>query len=170
MLTRGSTRVDEADALAVADSRFAARTTTGAGGCRIWTGYRDRQGYGLVMRVAISKSPLLAHRYAWSLINGPIPDRQVVRHSCDNPPCVNPGHLQLGTQADNIDDRQRRGRHRPGRLYGEAHPAHKLTAENVAEIRRLYPVTSTGALALRFGVSRRTVYMAAKGLTWKAAA
>jgi len=110
---------------------------------------------------------MLAHRYAYLLTHGELPANAVIRHSCDNPPCIEPTHLLIGTQADNIADRQARGRHRPGHLSGEDHPAHKLTAEDVLEIRRIRRHYSLSELAAVYGVSRRTIHMAATGQTWR---
>ena len=72
--------------------------------CWEWTGARNRGGYGI-------KGRRLAHRLAWSEANGrPVPDGMLVLHSCDNPPCVNPAHLRIGTVADNAADRVARNR------------------------------------------------------------
>jgi hypothetical protein len=83
-------------------------------GCWIWSGGATALGHGsLVLGAELTGkrgATVGAHRYAWSVLNGPIPGGQVVRHNCDNPPCVNPAHLTVGTQADNIGDRDRRGR------------------------------------------------------------
>lgn len=92
-----------------------------SGDCWIFTGVRDRQGYG---RYRKGK----AHRFAWSLGNGPIPPGKLIRHQCDNPGCVRPDHLLLGTQADNVLDREMRGRN------GSA----KISADDVRCIRALY--------------------------------
>ena len=160
--------VEVVAAVAVADSRFWANTKEGANGCIEWQGYRDRQGYGKVMRVAVTKMPLLAHRYAWMLTHSEVLlPGAVVRHSCDNPPCVNPAHLQLGTQADNIDDRQRRGRHRPGRLLGEAHPQARLNNILVLSMRELYgdgcPIKE---LMEEYHVSHKTVWEIVTRRSW----
>jgi len=155
-----------ADISAVSDPRFWERTRR-EGECLVWTGYRDRQGYGTLIRKAIAPSPMLAHRYAFLLTHGEVPDGAVIRHSCDNPPCVEPTHLLIGTQADNIADRQARGRHRPGRLLGEAHPQHKLTATALAEIREQYlRGDSLDLIGARYGVSKTTVYNALRGKNW----
>ncbi len=148
MTVRGITLVTP-DALqsavetAFADDRFWAKVKRGKD-CWEWQGYRDQQGYGHVMRNGRNQ---LTHRYVFELMTGQ--SSAVVRHSCDNPPCCNPAHLQAGTQADNINDRQRRGRHRPGRMLGEAHPAHKLTDPDVIEMRRLWEAGASIAVLSR---------------------
>lgn len=78
-----------------------------ADGCWEWTGTRVEFGYGQIIR---DGRRLRAHRVAYEIAYGPIPDGLVVRHKCDNPPCVRPDHLELGTRADNNQDRENRGR------------------------------------------------------------
>lgn len=75
--------------------------------CIPWSGALFRDGYG---RKYLKGRYLLAHRWAWEQANGPIPDGLVVRHKCDNPSCVNPDHLELGSQGDNVRDAVERGR------------------------------------------------------------
>ena len=102
------------------------------------------------------------------LANGPIPPGLVVRHRCDNPPCVNPDHLEIGTQADNQADMAIRGRSKWGGVHGEATPNAKLTNEAVKEARRLRAQGWTQlALAHRFGVSVRAIQLMLSGRTWK---
>lgn len=80
-------------------------------GCWTWTGSKSRHGYGQ-LRTGRGKGRLeLAPRISWRLANGPIPDGLCVLHKCDNPPCVRPSHLKLGTMADNSADMVRKGRH-----------------------------------------------------------
>ncbi len=78
-------------------------------GCWEWTGAANRQGYG---RIALGRAsgPRRAHRIAWELTHGPVPDGLWVLHHCDNPPCVRPDHLWLGTRADNARDCRLKGR------------------------------------------------------------
>lgn len=85
-------------------------------GCHIWMGTVCRLGYGRIRRPGSPRnsSPVLVHRIAWEREFGPIPDGLKVCHRCDNPSCVNPDHLFLGTQRDNLRDMFAKGRGRPG--------------------------------------------------------
>jgi hypothetical protein len=89
-------------------------------GCWLWTGTRHRQGYGLL---TVGGRPLKAHRASFMLANGHMLTDMRVLHTCDNPPCVNPAHLRLGTQADNVADMVAKGRHRaPTWMRGQLNP------------------------------------------------
>lgn len=76
-------------------------------GCWIWTGHIRTNGYGAM---SIKSKLQYAHRISWELHNGPIPEGLFVLHKCDNPPCVNPDHLFIGTQKDNLQDAFKKGR------------------------------------------------------------
>lgn len=99
-------------------------------GCWEWRGTRNGDGYG---SVSLGKrgTATLVHRLAYLTWIGPIATGFVVRHRCDNPPCMNPAHLMLGTKADNSRDMVARGRS----TAGERNPGARLTAASVAEIR-----------------------------------
>ena len=129
-------------------------------GCWIWTGGTSR-GYGLI-RVKGGKA-LRAHRVLWELHHGPIPDGLSVLHKCDTPLCVNPQHLFLGTQADNLADASMKGRIARGQ---RAHFT-KLTDEQVAEIRRcLSEGTPIKEIGRRFQIDPHTVRSLRDGLSW----
>ncbi len=83
-----------------------------SGDCWLWTGVIKDGGYGLVF---FHKRKYLAHRLSYRLVWGPFKGSLFVLHRCDNPPCVNPAHLFLGTHEDNIEDMFAKGRHKPGR-------------------------------------------------------
>lgn len=128
-------------------------------------GFKDSRGYGKVCRKVGGRVIQGAHQYAFYKANGFIPP--VVRHVCDNPACVNPEHLVAGTQADNVRDRDERGRTALGSKSGAA----KLTEPMVAAARALYIPGSrefgARALARRFGVDHRSMGRALNGETWK---
>ena len=101
-------------------------------GCWNWTGKANKQGYGVIAGVLNGKryapvgQQLLAHRVSWMIFKGEIPSSElthgtVVMHICDNPRCVNPAHLTLGTQADNVRDMVKKGRKVSGTPSGVAH-------------------------------------------------
>ena len=104
-----------------------------SGGCWEWTAGVVSRGYG---RFRLGYKTVYAHRFAYSLMHGSIPDNMQICHHCDNPRCVKPSHLFLGTQSDNIQDSVTKGRW-PNR-QGEKHNMVKLCEKDVHEIRRLY--------------------------------
>lgn len=104
-----------------------------------------------------------AHRVAWILFRGPIPAGLYVLHHCDNPRCVNPDHLFLGTIADNTADMMAKGRDNPRR--GERSPHHKLTEEDVREIRS--SSLSGAAMARKFQMGEAEISRIRRGVRWK---
>lgn len=97
-------------------------------GCWEWTGTRHRHGYGVIM---IDGSIFRTHRVSFEVLKGEKPGDQHVCHSCDNPPCINPDHLWLGSHGDNMGDCSAKGRMHQGEKHGMA----KLTDDDVREIR-----------------------------------
>src|SRR5688572_7229928 len=97
-------------------------------GCWEWTSHKNTLGYGMYW----SAGQHMAHRWSWSLVNGPIPEGKIVMHLCDNPPCVNPEHLRVGTQLENRRDAVNKDRQAKGVDVGTS----KLKPEQVLEIRR----------------------------------
>jgi len=96
--------------------RWAEKVDTGDGtGCWLWRGAKSR-GYGIMSASRTTLSPWKAHRIAYELFIGPIGAGLVVRHQCDRPDCVNPTHLILGTQSENMQDASERGRLNPKSL------------------------------------------------------
>lgn len=142
------------------------------GSCWIWKG-RTRNGYGYIGLGKTDPSrdyrrgQFGAHRISYFLANGTDPFPLHALHRCDNPPCVNPDHLFLGTQADNDRDRDAKGR--GNQAHGETHCRAKLSKEDIEEIRRKHVPWKVGypALAKEFGVSRQTISQIIKGRAWK---
>lgn len=136
--------------------------------CWEWTGAKTGCGYGQI-RVSQRGSPMMpAHRLSWELYNKQeIPGGLLVCHSCDNPGCVNPAHLFLGTGSDNKQDSLRKGRDHPPRVRGSENGKSKLTEADVYEIRyaflRAVPVRRIARL---FGVSPRCIGSIKSGRTW----
>ena len=105
----------------------------------------------------------MAHRISWALENGPVPEGMMVLHSCDNPGCVNPAHLFLGTHFDNMRDMVAKKR----QARGESVYRSKLTAEDVREIRQLIAIgRSHGGIAREYGVLRTAIGNINTGYTW----
>lgn len=135
--------------------------------CWPWTGSTRAGGYGAIaVRVPGRRHRLApAHRVSWELHNGPIPDGLQVLHRCDNPPCVNPAHLFLGTNDDNVADMLSKGRNLVGQRCAHA----VLTAEDVRRARVLFRSgTPLGDISRQLGgVNRGTIRSAINRSTWK---
>ena len=119
--------------------------------CWEWKAFRSEWGYGLLN---VNGHPESAHRISYELHFGCIPDGMFVCHKCDNPPCVNPSHLWLGTHQDNTDDRTQKSR----QPVGENHPSAKLTDIQVIEIRERYAQGEFQRdLAIEYGVAQSNI-------------
>lgn len=122
--------------------------------CWLWTGPKNAKGYGYLGRGGRGAPKVLAHRLMWELVQGSIPNGMRVLHRCDNPPCVRPSHLWIGTQAENLADMTAKGR---ARRNGQA----KLDKESVAAIRNA--TGSIREIAPQFGVAYSTVARIRRG-------
>lgn len=138
---------------------YALGWTVTPSGCWEWEASRNTHGYGQISAgrqdAAGRNVPLLAPRVSWELHRGAIPDGLLVCHRCDNPPCVNPDHLFLGTKADNNADMAAKCR----TLNGERRPQSKLTDSQVVEIRSRFAAggITQAALAAEYGVSQSNI-------------
>lgn len=164
--------------------------------CWEWMRALDKRGYGQIVAKLPEKkqASFRAHRVAWELTNGKIPEGLWVLHKCDNPKCCNPDHLFLGTHQDNMDDAVSKQRMAHGENHGlKRHPeriargeksgarlhpetvqrgmdcgASKLTDDQVREIRASYvPRKTTGYLADKFGVHGETIRRVVARKIWK---
>lgn len=132
------------------------------GDCWLWTGGKQNQGYGIFW--LDGNRPVRAHRVSYEFTKGPIPEGMCVLHSCDNPPCVNPDHLFLGTYQDNAVDAVRKLRLARGRTNALI----KLSDDQVLEIRRLCGEgCSRSEVGRMFGVARTTVNDIVWRRNWK---
>jgi hypothetical protein len=134
-------------------------------GCWQWTAYIDALGYG---RMSFKGEHWKVHRFSWFLAHGRIPRSLDVLHTCDNRSCVNPNHLFLGTQQDNIQDMIKKGRNKnPIPRYGEKNNQARLTVKQVKEIRERYKYGNGYVLAREFGVSRMTITRTVQRQCWR---
>lgn len=132
------------------------------GECWVWTGHRDLKGYG---KLTVAGRPTRAHRHSWEIANGPVPPGLVVCHRCDNPSCVRPGHLFLGTHSDNVADRDQKRRQARGERSGRARmgPADVLACRYA----RVMFACTCRALAAASGVDESVMSRALNRKTWR---
>jgi HNH endonuclease len=139
-------------------------------GCWLWMAACFPNGYGKACKGA-SGDLIGAHCASWILHFGPIPEGMFVCHHCDNPPCIRPDHLFLGTSKDNTQDMMSKGRHGfelPAPRPGESNPMARLTEAQVQQIRRIYVPRemSQSALGRRFGVSQTLIGLIVRRKIW----
>lgn len=148
--------------------------------CWLWTASKRNKGYGAF---SYTRNGVMiqdrAHRYSWKIHNGPVPEGLCVLHNCpggDNPACVNPAHLFLGTRAVNNADMLSKGRHVPGGQrtgvdysypHGTEHPNAKITPELVRKIRTLKATCSYSELSRRFGLAVGHLHRIVNRKVWK---
>lgn len=123
--------------------------------CWWWTGAKRKKGYGMI---SVNGKTVSTHRLSYQIYFGEIDSGSLVCHKCDNPMCVNPDHLFLGTNADNVADKMAKNRQARGSRMGGA----KLTESNIIDIRATYTKGRNGRncvyLASLYGVSPTTIW------------
>ncbi|UMO76093.1 hypothetical protein PF_00019 [Pseudomonas phage P413] len=127
--------------------------------CLIFTGCLNQHGYG---SVKVNGKSHLAHRVAYEKAFGPIPKGLVVMHSCDTPACIEPSHLSVGTQKQNVEDMIQKGR--KACTKGTAHWKARLTEDQVKEI--FLSDLSDSALAKQFAINRSVPWKIRRGQLW----
>jgi hypothetical protein len=137
-------------------------------GCWNWTGAKDGAGYGMLSLFGRGRAPAKSHRISWVMSHGEIPIGMEVCHKCDNPACVRPDHLFLGSHAQNMTDAKLKGRmsvKSKGKPYENNNSA-KLNAAQVEEIRGLNGGITQAAIGARYGVHRTTVSNILRNKNW----
>ncbi|USL89391.1 HNH homing endonuclease [Bacillus phage vB_BceH_LY2] len=126
---------------------------------------KDNFGYRFICRKGLRRSEYM-HRYIYMLFNGEIPDKNVIRHKCDNPACINPSHLEIGTQKDNMKDAEKRNRAKI--RSGSGNIKAKLTEKQVIEIRELLTKGITPKEIIhKYGISKSTISKIKNNTLWK---
>ena len=131
-------------------------------GCWEWTGCSNNKGYGYFY--ILSKN-IYAHRFSYEYFIGPIPEDLCVLHKCDNPSCVRPDHLFLGTNQDNVNDKVSKNRHHRGEQSG----TNKLSEDEVIQIKKElqnYYIGQVNDLSHFYKVSKATISLIKTGSTW----
>lgn len=137
--------------------------TTSPNGCWLWTAAVSSAGYGQINQGGQHGTHIAAHKLSWQLANGPRPEHLCICHRCDNPRCVNPEHLFLGTQKDNIQDALKKGR----KPFGEKHP---LARWSEGDIRAMFAMRARGAtqteIADHFGTKQPAIQSILSRKAW----
>ena len=141
---------------AIVDRFFKKVTKTNS--CWIWNGRKSPDGYG---KFRIKRRENGSHRISWQISNGKIPKGKYICHHCDNPPCVNPDHLFLGTNQDNVNDMKAKGRS----PRGEQRPNSILSNAKIREIRSIQGMKHS-EIASIYGVSATTIGLIIRRLKW----
>lgn len=134
-------------------------------GCKIWIGHVDKGGYG---KIWFNGKCTRTHRVAFEVANGEIPQGLHVLHKCDVRCCVNPDHLFLGTNEDNIKDKVKKGRTTAGMMLGELHPGVKYTETQVLKVKSMLKLGETHSnIECTTKVKKATISKIARGLQWR---
>ncbi len=146
--------------------RFLAKINIDQNGCWNWVGAHDLKGYGQVKIRRLHKTVLLAHRISYQHYIGDISKNMYICHKCDNPQCVNPEHLFVGTHQDNMDDMISKGRYKHPNVKGTKNPKSKLTEQDVYQIIKLLPIYTNKDIGNKFNVSHSTISCIRRGKVW----
>lgn len=147
------------------EQRFLEKIVIMEDGCWHWNALRDKNGYG---KFSIKGKSIRSHRFAYQTWIGPIPNKMLVCHKCDCPPCVNPEHLFLGTEKDNANDMC--SKNRQHRMIGSINPQSKLTENMVREIKLELKNNYNGLLGIlakKYNVNKTVIHKIKDGLIWK---
>ena len=132
--------------------------------CWEWKGGRDKGGYGKLKLAGVWYK---SHRIAYFLFDPTFDQSLLICHQCDNPSCVNPNHLFVGTSADNMRDMKEKGRDCGNKIRGGSlNPGAKLSEKDVIEIRSMYPGTTQIEIAKKFGIHQATVSEIIRKVSW----
>lgn len=145
--------------------KFFEKIAYGMSDCWYWIGCKDSSGYGRVLGTKEN----FAHRLSWRLFHGEIPEEKKVLHKCDVRCCVNPEHLFIGTQKENMIDASLKGKLLNRTiLFGEKNPMRKLSGEDVMKMRQIYSKgnTSYKRISKEFNISTMTAYRAINNQSW----
>ena len=133
--------------------------------CWVWSSYKTKEGYG---RIQAFGKPMYSHRISWLIHFGKIPNGKEVCHRCDNPSCVNPKHLFIGTHKDNMQDMFKKGRRKENQRRGERHWKSNLKEKDILRIRNLYSQgdISMKNIGLLFSIKPNTVFYIVHRKNW----
>lgn len=135
-------------------------------GCWEWQQSKNHDGYGTI---TVNGKTKLAHRISYEIVIGNIPPNKLICHDCDNPACINPEHLFVGMQFDNMQDCAKKNRTNPPIVSfpGELNPRHKLNNKKVKKIKSLFGKMTQQRIADLFNVSQSQVNNILRGKEWK---
>lgn len=167
---KGRSMSTQSEALARIEAKdilrfFRKVSVCGPAQCWTWIACKNKDGYGWF---ALGRTPVCAHRFSHQIVHGsPAPGNEI-RHTCNNPACVNPNHLIEGTHLENMRDRDATGWKPSARFSGESNPAAKLSDMAVREIRRMRSESTISCkkIGAVFGVSGATVARILNGKIW----
>ena len=135
-------------------------------GCWEWTGPTAGKGYGSIS-LGRRGTQTYTHRLSWTIAHGPVPNDLMVLHRCDNPPCVRPSHLFLGTAQDNMRDMHAKGRWNPGDRRGENNGNSRFSRQDIMRIRKARTAGLTySAIAKEHNVSIAHAHRIVTGKAW----